>query len=147
MKTKIFLALILLICTSQIHAQNKRFEEKLIGIWQMNAASYSLNIKGKQVFLKEYKADKTFQNLALANGMVMAVTAYGTYEITSDSTVVEAVEKSLFMPGENKKGNLKIKFSDDGDKMLLFYKVDESMGEEMWQRVKYPEKTEHNSAM
>lgn len=147
MKTKIFLALALFICSSQLNAQTKSFEEKLIGIWQMKAASYDMNIKGKQVFLKEYKADKTFQNLALANGMVMAVTAYGTYEVTSDSTVVETVEKSLFMPGETKKSDLRIKLSDDGDKMILFYKVDESMGEEMWQRVKYPESIERKETI
>ncbi|MDH8702686.1 hypothetical protein M2138_002054 [Dysgonomonadaceae bacterium PH5-43] len=136
MKTnKIFLTFILfLFCITPMFANDNIVETEsteehpLMGLWQQCVVVQNPNNPEERTIIKspnfKYLAkDGSFVNLVLSERrQISNITVYGTYEILSDDTYTEIIERSHTNPNDdNRKVKLNYKIVEDKKSMVITY--------------------------
>lgn len=132
----LFLALFLPLCLGAKTDNNKA---KLVGVWQQVQKSTTDSHLMLLPVWKVIQADGSFCTFLIANQSGMSIlTNQGTYQVTSDSTCVEAVKGSITDPELIGKFNtLTFHFVSD-DLLEVSYRIPGASrdGHETWRRVK-----------
>lgn len=114
--------------------------QSVVGIWNQVVAVKQPN--GGETFLttgtyKVINADGTFFTFVVTNNQKMPsyVGIYGTYKLSSDSTMTEHIVNHAISPRFSDKDAL-IRFQlIDNNTMAMSYNIDGSWTSEMWKRV------------
>ena len=135
---RLLLFLALLLPLSAL-AGNDNSRKKLVGVWQQVQKSEADNHLMLLPVWKVIQADGNFCTFLIANQSgVSIMTNQGTYQVTSDSTCVEAVKGSITDPELIGKHNtLTLHFVSD-DLIEVSYRMPGARhdGHETWRRVK-----------
>lgn len=147
--------LIMLLAVTGAMAQKKvkvKSTAKLEGIWQLcHYVSENPEIPGMLKPSHTFKilgADKTIVNFTLIPGSDAIITGYGTYELLTDSTYKESIDKNIHLPMLDNKDNVLFFEIGEGGVMYLKYYISKDLqGNELntwyhetWKRLKMPSK-------
>lgn len=156
MRKFLFLALSLLVVSGSALAQSaEKVPISLNGVWQMCFyRSNSPNVTGElktSNSLKILSDDGRFTNLVMMpHGAI--IIGEGTYEMTSEKSYTEIVERNLHLPQLNGKKNvMEFEMKDDGIMVVKYFLKEDINGNridswcyETWKRVSMPEKYPEN---
>ena len=132
----LFLALLLPLSAQ---AGNENSRKKLVGVWQQVQKSEPDNRFVLLPVWKIVQADGNFCTFLIANQSGMSImTNQGTYQVTSDSTCVEAVKGSITDPEPNGRHTTQTLHFVSDDRLEVSYRVPGARrdGHETWRRVK-----------
>lgn len=156
MRKFLFLALSLLVVSGSALAQSaERVPISLNGVWQMcfyrsNSPDVAGELKTSNS-LKILSDDGRFTNLVMMpHGAI--IIGEGTYEMTSEKSYTEIVERNLHLPQLNGKKNvMEFEMKDDGIMVVKYFLKEDINGNridswcyETWKRVSMPEKYPEN---
>ena len=156
MRKFLFLALSLLVVSGSALAQSaEKVPVSLNGVWQMcfyrsNSPDVAGELKTSNS-LKILSDDGRFTNLVMMpHGAI--IIGEGTYEMTSEKTYTEIVERNLHLPQLNGKKNvMEFEIKDDGIMVVKYFLKEDINGNridswcyETWKRVSMPEKYPEN---
>lgn len=156
MRKFLFLALSLLVVSGSALAQSaEKVPVSLNGVWQMcfyrsNSPDVAGELKTSNS-LKILSDDGRFTNLVMMpHGAI--IIGEGTYEMTSEKTYTEIVERNLHLPQLNGKKNvMEFEMKDDGIMVVKYFLKEDINGNridswcyETWKRVSMPEKYPEN---
>lgn len=156
MRKFLFLALSLLVVSGSALAQSaEKVPVSLNGVWQMCFyRSDSPDVAGElktSNSLKILSDDGRFTNLVMMpHGAI--IIGEGTYEMTSEKSYTEIVERNLHLPQLNGKKNvMEFEMKDDGIMVVKYFLKEDINGNridswcyETWKRVSMPEKYPEN---
>lgn len=156
MRKFLFLALSLLVVSGSALAQSaEKVPINLNGVWQMcfyrsNSPDVAGELKTSNS-LKILSDDGRFTNLVMMpHGAI--IIGEGTYEMTSEKSYTEIVERNLHLPQLNGKKNvMEFEMKDDGIMVVKYFLKEDINGNridswcyETWKRVSMPEKYPEN---
>lgn len=156
MRKFLFLALSLLVVSGSALAQSaEKVPISLNGVWQMcfyrsNSPDVAGELKTSNS-LKILSDDGRFTNLVMMpHGAI--IIGEGTYEMTSEKSYTEIVERNLHLPQLNGKKNvMEFEMKDDGIMIVKYFLKEDINGNridswcyETWKRVSMPEKYPEN---
>lgn len=156
MRKFLFLALSLLVVSGSALAQSaEKVPISLNGVWQMcfyrsNSPDVAGELKTSNS-LKILSDDGHFTNLVMMpHGAI--IIGEGTYEMTSEKSYTEIVERNLHLPQLNGKKNvMEFEMKDDGIMVVKYFLKEDINGNridswcyETWKRVSMPEKYPEN---
>ncbi|WP_287677830.1 DUF4488 domain-containing protein [Bacteroides sp.] len=156
MRKFLFLALSLLVVSGSALAQSaEKVPISLNGVWQMcfyrsNSPDVAGELKTSNS-LKILSDDGRFTNLVMMpHGAI--IIGEGTYEMTSEKSYTEIVERNLHLPQLNGKKNvMEFEMKDDGIMVVKYFLKEDINGNridswcyETWKRVSMPEKYPEN---
>lgn len=156
MRKFLFLALSLLVVSGSALAQSaEKVPVSLNGVWQMcfyrsNSPDVAGELKTSNS-LKILSDDGRFTNLVMMpHGAI--IIGEGTYEMTSEKSYTEIVERNLHLPQLNGKKNvMEFEMKDDGIMVVKYFLKEDINGNridswcyETWKRVSMPEKYPEN---
>ena len=156
MRKFLFLALSLLVVSGSALAQSaEKVPISLNGVWQMcfyrsNSPDLAGELKTSNS-LKILSDDGRFTNLVMMpHGAI--IIGEGTYEMTSEKSYTEIVERNLHLPQLNGKKNvMEFEMKDDGIMVVKYFLKEDINGNridswcyETWKRVSMPEKYPEN---
>ena len=156
MRKFLFLALSLLVVSGSALAQSaEKVPISLNGVWQMcfyrsNSPDVAGELKTSNS-LKILSDDGRFTNLVMMpHGAI--IIGEGTYEMTSEKSYTEIVERNLHLPQLNGKKNvMEFEMKDDGIMGVKYFLKEDINGNridswcyETWKRVSMPEKYPEN---
>ena len=156
MRKFLFLALSLLVVSGSALAQSaEKVPISLNGVWQMcfyrsNSPDVAGELKTSNS-LKILSDDGRFTNLVMMpHGAI--IIGEGTYEMTSEKSYSEIVERNLHLPQLNGKKNvMEFEMKDDGIMVVKYFLKEDINGNridswcyETWKRVSMPEKYPEN---
>lgn len=156
MRKFLFLALSLLVVSGSALAQSaEKVPISLNGVWQMcfyrsNSPDVAGELKTSNS-LKILSDDGRFTNLVMMpHGAI--IIGEGTYEMNSEKSYTEIVERNLHLPQLNGKKNvMEFEMKDDGIMVVKYFLKEDINGNridswcyETWKRVSMPEKYPEN---
>lgn len=156
MRKFLFLALSLLVVSGSALAQSaEKVPVSLNGVWQMcfyrsNSPDVAGELKTSNS-LKILSDDGRFTNLVMMpHGAI--IIGEGTYEMTSEKSYTEIVERNLHLPQLNGKKNvMEFEMKDYGIMVVKYFLKEDINGNridswcyETWKRVSMPEKYPEN---
>lgn len=156
MRKFLFLALSLLVVSGSALAQSaEKVPISLNGVWQMcfyrsNSPDVAGELKTSNS-LKILSDDGRFTNLVMMSHGAIII-GEGTYEMTSEKSYTEIVERNLHLPQLNGKKNvMEFEMKDDGIMVVKYFLKEDINGNridswcyETWKRVSMPEKYPEN---
>lgn len=156
MRKFLFLALSLLVVSGSALAQSaEKVPISLNGVWQMcfyrsNSPDVAGELKTSNS-LKILSDDGRFTNLVMMPYGAIII-GEGTYEMTSEKSYTEIVERNLHLPQLNGKKNvMEFEMKDDGIMVVKYFLKEDINGNridswcyETWKRVSMPEKYPEN---
>ena len=140
------LAFLLIFVSLLSFAQEKKHlveSKDIVGLWRHVIPTKGVNGETKIIYTGNYKVinpDGTFYTFPTTQKGIPGVIQYGTYKITSDSTLTETITRHFSFPKINNT-NSEMKFSIiDNNYLLLSYKNDKIFNgketKEVWVRLK-----------
>lgn len=151
-----FLALLLLVASGNVLAQKaEKVPVSLNGVWQMCFyRSNSPDVPGElktSNSLKILSDDGRFTNMVMMpHGAI--IIGEGRYEVNSEKSYTEIIEKNLHLPQLNGKRNvIEFEMKDDGIMVVKYFLKEDVNGNkidswcyETWKRVTMPDKYPEN---
>ena len=151
-----FLALLLLVASGNVLAQKaEKVPVSLNGVWQMcfyrsNSPDVAGELKTSNS-LKILSDDGRFTNMVMMpHGAI--IIGEGRYEVNSEKSYTEIIEKNLHLPQLNGKRNvMEFEMKDDGIMVVKYFLKEDVNGNkidswcfETWKRVTMPDKYPEN---
>ncbi len=151
-----FLALLLLVASGNVLAQKaEKVPVSLNGVWQMcfyrsNSPDVAGELKTSNS-LKILSDDGRFTNMVMMpHGAI--IIGEGRYEVNSEKSYTEIIEKNLHLPQLNGKRNvIEFEMKDDGIMVVKYFLKEDVNGNkidswcyETWKRVTMPDKYPEN---
>lgn len=156
MRSFLFLTLLVLVASGNVWAQKaEKVPVSLNGVWQMcfyrsNSPEVAGELKTSNS-LKILSDDGRFTNMVMMpHGAI--IIGEGTYEMTSEKSYTEIVERNLHLPQLNGKRNvMEFEMKDDGIMVVKYFLKEDINGNridswcyETWKRVTMPDRYPEN---
>lgn len=156
MRSFLFLTLLVLVASGNVWAQKaEKVPVSLNGVWQMcfyrsNSPEVAGELKTSNS-LKILSDDGRFTNMVMMpHGAI--IIGEGTYEMTSEKSYTEIVERNLHLPQLNGKRNvMEFEMKDDGVMVVKYFLKEDINGNridswcyETWKRVTMPDRYPEN---
>ena len=156
MRSFLFLTLLVLVASGNVSPQKaEKVPVSLNGVWQMcfyrsNSPEVAGELKTSNS-LKILSDDGRFTNMVMMpHGAI--IIGEGTYEMTSEKSYTEIVERNLHLPQLNGKRNvMEFEMKDDGIMVVKYFLKEDINGNridswcyETWKRVTMPDRYPEN---